>query len=162
MKAIESALEPINEYFVSLVRNTMEGWYEIEIGIPSNWVFDDNDEIKCEIINQIDVGKVIKISPKVYGVTADDLVSFVEVIIQTNENISAKEKEFTDRMEQMKAQLEKEAKKFYEELDDLKEKSFKHLGQTPVKINLEEKKKSKKDLKGYSAPLTSGGTAYIG
>lgn len=160
MNVIENALDPIGGYFISLTRNTMKGWHEIEIGIPSNWVFDDNDDIKCEIINQVDEGKFIKVSPKEYGVSADDLVAFIEVIIQTNERISAKEREFTDKMEQMKAQLEKEAKKFYEELDELKEKSFKQ-GQVPVKINLEEKKKSKKELKGYLAPLTSGGTAHI-
>jgi len=143
MKVIENALEPISSFLISMTRNTKEGWYELEIGIPNNWVFEDNDNIMCEVIAQIDEGKFIKILPKNYGVVADDLVKFVEIIIQTNERISAKEKEFTDKMEQMKAQLEKEAKKFYEELDDLKEKSFKHL-QAPVKINLTEEKKTTK------------------
>jgi phenylalanyl-tRNA synthetase alpha subunit len=143
MRTIEEALQPITGYLISMTRNTKEGWYEFQVGIPSNWVFDNNEEITCEILNQSDAGKLVKVSPKVEGVTIDDLVAFVEIIIQTNERISAKEKEFTDKMEQMKQMLENEAKKFYQELDELKEKSFKSLEQTPVKIDLSEKKKKK-------------------
>ena len=154
---IEEALNPISGYLVSMIRNTKEGWYEFEIGIPNNWVFDDNDNIKCEIVNQVGEGKIIKMSPKVYGITVDDLVAFVEVIVLTNERISAKEKEFTDKMEQMKSQLETEAKKFYEELDELREKSFKHL-KAPMKNNLEEKKKVKKV---ENKNLETGNTTFI-
>ena len=154
MNVIENALDPINSFLISMTRNTKEGWYEFEIGIPSNWVFEDNDDIMCEVKTQINEGKFIKILPKRYGVVADDLVRFVEIIIKTNERISAKEKEFTDKMEQMKAQLEMEAKKFYEELDDLKEKSFKQP-QAPVKINLTEEKKTIKKEKVKSITGTT-------
>ena len=45
MKIIEEALNPISGCLASIIRNTKEGWYEFEIGIPNNWVFDDNDKI---------------------------------------------------------------------------------------------------------------------
>jgi len=127
MKAIESALEPITGYLISISRNTVNGWYEMEVGIPKGWVFNENKEIKCEVISEPEGGKIIKISPKNSKTVIDDLVLFVEIIIETNAKIAEKEKEFTNKMEEMKGVLEKEAKKFYEELDELKENSFKNL-----------------------------------
>jgi uncharacterized protein with von Willebrand factor type A (vWA) domain len=111
----------------------MNGWYEIEIGLPNSWVFDDNNEIKCEIISKSDAGKLIKVVPKNEKIVIDDLISFVEIIIETNEKIAEKEKEFTNKMEQMKGMLESEAKKFYEELDELKSNSFKKHNDNFVK-----------------------------
>lgn len=133
MKTIESALEPVTGFLLSIKRNPMNGWYEIEIGLPSSWVFDDNNEIKCELISKTDRGNLIKVVPKNDKIVIDDLIAFVEVIIETNERIAEKEKEFTDRMEQMKGMLESEAKKFYEELDELKTNSFKKRNDNFVK-----------------------------
>ena len=53
MKPVETAFEPVNGYISSITRNTINGWYEIEIGIPKGWVFDENKEIKCEIITEL-------------------------------------------------------------------------------------------------------------
>jgi phenylalanyl-tRNA synthetase alpha subunit len=132
MKTIDSALQPIAGYLLSITRNTIDGWYEIEIGIPSSWVFDENDEIKCEILSKSDAGKLIKISPKNSDILIDDLVSFVQIIMETNKKIAEKEKQFTDKMEEMKMALEKEAKHFYTELDELKANSFKKINDTFV------------------------------
>jgi len=129
MKEIELALEPITGYLISIKYNTLEGWYELEIGLPNTWVFDENNKISCEVLTENEAGKLIKIAPKKTGIIIDDLIAFVKVIIDTNKKIAEKEKQFTDKMQEMKGLLEKEAKKFYEELDDLKEKSFKKVGQ---------------------------------
>lgn len=133
MKTIEAALEPVTGFLLSIKRNPMNGWYEIEIGLPNSWVFDENNEIKCEIISKSDAGKLVKIVPKNDKIVIDDLITFVEIIIETNKKIAEKEKEFTDRMEQMKGMLESEAKKFYEELDELKSNSFKKHNDNFVK-----------------------------
>ena len=127
MKTIEALLEPINGYLVSITRNTVEGWYEMELGIPKGWVFNENKEIKCEVLNENEAGKLIKISPKNIDIVIDDLVAFVGVIMETNKKIADKEKEFTERMTAMRDNLEKEVKVYYEELDKLKENSFKNL-----------------------------------
>ena len=127
MKTIELILDPITGYLISIKRNPMEGWYEMEIGIPKGWVFNENKEIKCEILSEEETGKVIKISPKNVDIVIDDLVAFIVVIIATNKKISDKEKEFTDKMAAMRNTLEKEVKEFYEELDEIKENSFKNL-----------------------------------
>ena len=127
MKTIESILDPISGYLISITRNPMEGWYEMEIGIPKGWVFDENKEIKCEILSEKETGKLIKISPKNPDIVIDDLVAFIVVIIATNKKIADKEKQFTDKMAVMRNTLEKEVKVFYEELDEIKENSFKNL-----------------------------------
>jgi hypothetical protein len=146
MKTIDSALQPITGFLFSITRDTVNGWYEIEIGLPKGWVFDENDEIKCEILNKTDAGSLVKISPKKSDILIDDLVSFVEIIIQTNKRIAEKEKEFTDKMEEMKTALEKEARKFYEELDELKENSFKRVNENFVTEKKETRGRKPKNL----------------
>jgi lysophospholipase L1-like esterase len=133
MKPIESALVPTNGYINSFIRNTLEGWWELEVGLPITWVFDENSKIGCEIIFENEIGKLIKVFPKKNDVVIDDLIAFVEIIIHTNQKIAEKEKQFTDKMQEMKGILEKEAKNFYQELDELKENSFKNLNDTFAK-----------------------------
>jgi len=144
MNTIDSALQPITGYLISIKRNTVKGWYELEIGVHKSWVYDDNEQIKCEVLSESSAGKLIKISPKNQNVLIDDLVSFVEIIIRTNARIADKEKQFTDKMEEMKGMLEKEAKKFYEELDELKENSFKNNNENFVKNLHSTEKKPRK------------------
>ena len=145
MKTIELALEPTDGYINSFTRNTVEGWWELEVGLPKAWVYDENTQIGCEIIFENDLGKLIKVFPKKTGVVIDDLVSFIEIIIRTNEKIAKKEKEFTDKIQAMKNVLEEEAIHFYEELDELKENSFKDLNDTFAK-NLKKEKQAQKPV----------------
>ena len=146
METIESILEPITGYLISITRNTIDGWYEMEIGIHKGWVFDENKEIKCEVLNENETGKIIRISPKNNKVIIDDLIAFVKIIIKTNGKIVEKEKEFTVKMQQMKGVLEKEVKRFYEELDELKMNSFKNLNAEFEKnLHTETKKKKLKN-----------------
>lgn len=127
MKTVESKLNPITGYLISIKRDTVNGWYNMEIGLPKSWVYNNNEKIECEVLNEKSEGKIIKISPKSEEIELDDLISFVKVIIETNEKIAEKEEEFKKRMEDMKIRLEDEAKKFYTELDELKETSFKNI-----------------------------------
>jgi hypothetical protein len=143
MKTIELALESTSGYVNSFTRNTTEGWWELEMGLPKGWVYDENSKIGCEIVFENDIGKLIKVSPKKKDVVIDDLIAFVEIIILTNEKIAEKEKQFKDKMQEMRGLLEKEAKSFYLELDELKENSFKNLNNAFAK-NLEKPKASRK------------------
>lgn len=141
MKEIDLALQPISGYLISIKRNTVDGWYELEIGLPKTWVFDENNKISCEVLNESDSGKLIKISPRKSDVLIDDLISFVEIIIKTNQQIAEKELEFSEIMQEMKGVLEDKAKKFYKELDELKESSFKIAGDKFVDALEDEKPK---------------------
>lgn len=142
MGIIANTLEPTDGYIMSFKRNTVDGWWEAEIGLPKNWVFNNSKNIKCEVLDESDIGKLVKISPQVNTVLIDDLISFIEIIMETNQKIAEKEKQFTDKMDEMKKLLEKEAKQFYEELDKLKENSFNKIG-SDNNIIVEEKKETR-------------------
>lgn len=125
MKSLETALKSTDGYINSFTRNTIKGWWELETGIPANWVFDENTKVGCEILLESELGKLIKIYPKETGVVIDDLIEFVEIIIKTNEVIAEKEKEFKETMNKMKDSLEEKAKDYYKELQEIRENSFK-------------------------------------
>ncbi len=127
MGVIENALSPVDGHLISISRNPMKGWYEIEVGVYKSWVFDNNKDIDCEVISENEDGKMLKIFPKNNKITIDELVRFVELIIETNERIADKEREFAAEMQKMKEMLEEKAKSFYSELDSLKDSSFKNL-----------------------------------
>jgi hypothetical protein len=158
MKIVEAALDPTDGYIHSFMRNTVKGWWEMEIGLPKAWVFDENNDISCEVLAETEMGKLIKIAPKNTKVVIDDLILFVEIIIETNKKIAEKEKQFTDKMAEMKGVLEQEAKKFYKELDELKENSFRHLNDSFVKNlhpEVEKKPRKPRTLKSNSEVVNS-------
>jgi len=99
MKTVESILQSISRYLISIKRNTINGWYEMEMGLPIKWVFESNSKIKCDVLTKNSVGVIVKISPQSTDITVDDLIEFVKVIIEINEKLQER-KEFTDRMEQ--------------------------------------------------------------
>jgi len=143
---VQEAFNQIEGYHILMYRNTMEGWYEFEIGILQSWVYGENKEIGCEIISENDDGKRIKIFPKNNKVSIDDLINFVKIIIETNEKISEKEKEFSEEMKDFKKQFEDRTKNFYAQLDSLKENSFKNLNESFVKnLKLNSDKSNTKD-----------------
>lgn len=127
MKTVESIFKPISEYFISMGQDIDKGWYVFEIGLPKSWVFDSNDMIECNIIEESSEGKLLSISPKIEGVEIDDLITFIGIIVDTNKKIAQREEEFKKRIEEMKNHLQDEAKKFYTELDELKDSSFKSI-----------------------------------
>ena len=146
---VNDALDAITGYLITIKRNTFEGWYELEIGMPFNWVFDENEEINCDVLEESEAGKLVLISPKNPDVPIDALITFVEVIIETNDRIAEKEKEFVDKMLEMKASLEAKAKEFYKELDELRENSFREKNEAFTKTlrpveNVKEEKKEKR------------------
>ena len=124
MKSIEKELEPLSGYLLSIKRNTKMGWYELEVGVPADWIYKSNKYINCEVVKKSDVGHILKIAPKEDGTSVDDLVAFVKLIIETNSKIREKEKEFKDQMNRVKEDLESQAKDFYKQLNKLKEDSF--------------------------------------
>lgn len=145
---IEECLAPIAGYLKSMNRDTVKGQYELEVGIPKNWVFDENLNIGIEIVLDNEFGKLVRVFPKKPNIIVDDLVDFVEIIMKTNQKIAEKEKEFTIKMEEMKKSLEKQASEFYKELDELKDNSFKKLsGKFIAESNSEEVEPTKRGRK---------------
>lgn len=149
IESVESVLNKIGSEFLTLNRNTMKGWHELEIGIPPDWIFRENKNIGCEIILDIEKGKIIRIFPKKMGIIVDDLISFVMIIAETNNRIAEKELEFTNKMNEEKERLEIEAKSFYNELHDLRESSFEGFNEKTESAinNKDDKEESKEESK---------------
>jgi len=148
METINKALEGITGYLISIKRNTAKGWYELEIGIPYKWIFDDNDEIECEVLAESKDGRLIRVAPKADGVVVDSLITFVKIIVLTNIKITEKELEFESKLQEMKVSLVAEAKKYYTELDELRENSFAIANESFTKsLHPENEKKRKRVYK---------------
>lgn len=143
MGHIETTLKPLIGYFVSLERNTMEGWFELKIGLPSNWEYRSNNNIECELLNESKSGKLLKIKPKKNRVSIDELLNFAVLIIQTNEEIAKKEEEFEKKMKKYKQNLEKEINQFYDDLDKKRKESFESFGTSKLpEVNKDNVKKT--------------------
>ena len=127
MKPIESALSKIDGFLDTIKRNTQTGNYELEIGIPVNWVYASNDIISCDVLQKTDKGAFIKISSPYEDVTIDELIEFVNTIISTNSKIAKMEEEFEEKLNKEKEKLEEFAENFYKKLDEVKETSFSNL-----------------------------------
>lgn len=127
MKAIQGVLKEIDGHLLSITRNTTEGYYELEIGIPNSWVYEETSEVGYEITNEAEMGKLIRVFPKKNDIVIDDLIDFVKLIMSTNKLIAEKEKKFEEKFQKVREDLENEAKRFYEELEEMKKISFKNL-----------------------------------
>ena len=121
---VENELEKIVGSLLAINRDTTNGWYELEIGISSGWIFNSTKDIKCEVVVENDEYKLLKIMPKKKGVNVDDLIYFVEKIHEVNKQIEEREKRFASKISKIKKSLEKEAEEFYSELETYKKSSF--------------------------------------
>lgn len=124
MKLIEKALNKLEGKLLTITRNTITGKYELEIGLPKNWVCKSTDDITVEVKKETDNGKLLLISSKENEIVIDDLVDFVNFIIDKNEEIQKKEKEIDDILKKAREELENKVKVLYDEVENMKENSF--------------------------------------
>jgi hypothetical protein len=123
-------------------RDVNKGWYFLEIGIPKKWVIKGTSLINIKKIIESEDGVLYEIIPKDENLIVDDLYEFVDLVVQTNQEIEKRELEFKESINQVKKDLEDKAKKFYDELDKMREKSFSKFENT-----IETEKKVVKSIK---------------
>ena len=133
---MDEKLKPLEGYLISIVRDTVNGWYFIEMGLPKDWSYDSNDIIVCDVINEDEVGRLLKISPKISEVTIDNLIQFATLLIETNMRVAERERKFQERLKEMKRSFEEETASFYQELEDLKKSSFNDIGEKLKEIRV--------------------------
>jgi hypothetical protein len=127
MGVLEKALNKVDGYLLSIKRNTIKGSYEIEVGIPKTWAYKSTDKIECEVIHETKQGDIVKISANKEDVVIDDLIKFVNIIIETNQRIAKMQEDFDKQLEKAKQDLEDQVKSFYEKVDEMKESSFEEM-----------------------------------
>ena len=89
-KTLEKILGKLEGYLMSISRNVETGMYELEVGFRKNWVFKSNEDINCEITIESDSGSMVTISGKHGEVVVDDLVDYVNRVIETIRNVAVK------------------------------------------------------------------------
>ena len=144
MKQLEKALNKIDGYLLSIKRDTVKGQYELEVGIPKSWAYKSTEKIECETIHETKQGDIVKISPNKEDVVVDDLIEFVNIIIDTNQKIAKMQEDFDKQMEKTKEDLEKQVKSFMEKIEDMKDSSFEEMEKRQKELG-EIKKKSRKE-----------------
>lgn len=121
---IEKKLNQIEEYLLSIKRNLDDSCYELEVGFRKNWAYKSTKNIECEVINEGSNGCLVKIVPKHSEVTVDDLITYVERVIETNKKITKMEEEMEKKLAERKKELEDEICKYQEELENFKKRSL--------------------------------------
>jgi hypothetical protein len=123
-KVINKALENIDGYLISIKRNVDTGMYELEVGFRKNWVFKSTDDIECEVITETDNGTLLTINGKHDEVVIDDLIDFVNKVIETNKKITEMQEKFEEELQKKKEELANEIMKFEETIEKYKDSSF--------------------------------------
>lgn len=133
MRKLEKVFNRLDGKLLSVERDTMLGKYFLKIGLSSNWVYESIDEIKIEELNKTKNAVLLKVYSEDDDVVIDDLFDFVDIIIETNENIEKKEREFEERLNKVKEELKKEAETLSDELENMKKKSITIIKNKKVK-----------------------------
>ena len=127
MKPLEKALNKIDGYLMSLERDAMKGHYELKVGLPKKWAYKSNDKVECEVLHETEQGDIIKISPKEDNVVIDDLIEFVNIIIDTNKKIAEMQAELDSKLEQQAKEMEDYAIQFMSRIEEVRDSSFEEM-----------------------------------
>jgi len=140
-KTLEEYFDPLEGYFLNLTRNTQKGIYEMEVGVPKNWVYKKTKKVDVEEVVKSERGILIKISPANDDCVLDDLYEYILVVIETNKKIEEKEEEFKKSIEEVKEEIKAKTKYFYDELNKMKEISFGKFDSIDENIKTDEETK---------------------
>lgn len=119
---IHKALENLDGYLISIKRNVETGMYYLEVGFRKNWVFKSTENIKCDIDVESETGTLLTISGKHDEVTIDDLIDFVDRVIETNRKITEMQEEFKREIEKRKEEMANRLLEIEDELERVTEK----------------------------------------
>ena len=139
MKNVQENFNTIKEYLFSMESEPLNGWYSFKIGLPKKWVCSGNDLIDCVKLDESDEGVLYKLTPKDESIIIDDLIGFVNFVIEINNEIEEKERFYQEEKDRLSQLLNEKLGKTFTELTDLKKESFKAFNTTSRKKNNETK-----------------------
>jgi len=124
MRAVEKALSKLDKYLYLIKRDTVNGWYVLEMGIPASWTHKTTTKVASEELDGTEKMKMIQINPNEDyegDVSIDDLLDYATQVISNNKKIEKMREDFEKKMLEIKEKLEEEYEKFEEEIDELEE-----------------------------------------
>jgi hypothetical protein len=141
MQSLDSVLKPLSNNLILIRKNLDNNQYEIEMGIPKDWIFEKNNNIDCEVLGENENGKLIKIMPLNEKVLIDNLIIFAEKIVMVNEEIEKQKVEFEKKMEETRITLINQFMEFHNDMEKKITLSFK---EEKSETSTTDKEKSKK------------------
>ena len=136
MGAVDKVLTKLDSYLYTIKRDTVKGWYVLEVGIPTSWTYKSTSKIECDEIGATEKMAMIKINPTEKDVLIDDLLLFATQIVSNNKKIEKMREDFENKMKEIKEKLAEEYEKFEDEIDEIEDGLFEN--------NKPEKKKKEK------------------
>ena len=146
MKSLQKALNKVEGYLMSMERDAVKGQYELKVGIPKNWAYKANDKIDCETLQETKQGDLVRVFAIDDDVVVDDLIEFVNIIIETNKKIADMQKELDEQLEKQAKQMEEYAVQFMSKIEEVKESSFEEMEEKQKSVGEPTKEPTKENL----------------
>ena len=124
VNVLDESLKKIDGYLLSIERNTETSRYEIKVGIPKDWIYQENDRINFDILVESEIGTIIVLFGVTDDVVVDDLIEYVNIVISTNKRIVEMQEDFERKLEEAKEELVKEVSDFEDKIEEVKKQSF--------------------------------------
>ena len=124
MGTIEKILKKLDSYLYTIKRDTVKGWYVLEMGIPTSWTYKSTGKIECEETASTEKMAMVQINPTEVNVSIDDLLNFAIQITINNKKIEKMRNDFEKKMSEIKEQLAEEYEKFEDEIEDMEDGLF--------------------------------------
>lgn len=139
---IHELLEEVDGYLISIKRNVDDKTYELQVGFRKNWVFKSNENIECKVDIESDNGTLVTVSSKHEDVYIDDLIEYVNKVINTNKKITEMQKNFEKELEKQKEAIANKIMEFEDSIAQFKDSSFNkkndEKGDDEKEVNIED------------------------
>lgn len=146
MKPLEKLFHKLEGKLSSIKRDTEIGRYTVEVAFPINWEYDENDDIAIEKLIETEEGVLLSLKPKSDTIVLDDLVEFINIIVETNEQLEEMKKKYDALLEEEKRILREKHENFKKEMENVKKERFKLKNEISESKPVEKKKAEKKEV----------------
>ena len=138
MRTVERILSKLDSYLYTIKRDTKNGWYVLEIGIPASWTYKSNSKIECKELGGNKKSVLVQINPIEDDVPVDTLLDFAIQLVNNNKKIEKMREDFELKMKDIKVQLNEEYEKFENEIENIEDNLFDKENTKPKNVEVKE------------------------
>jgi len=139
MRTIERILSKLDSYLYTIKRDTKNGWYVLEIGVPASWTYKSTNIIECKELGGNEKSVLVQINPTEKGVSVDSLLDFAVQVVNNNKKVEKMREDFELKMNDIKVKLEEEYEKFEDEIENIEDSLFEKKETKAKRVEVEEK-----------------------
>jgi hypothetical protein len=150
MRAVEKALHKLEGRIAQIKRNPNTAKYEIQVAFPKNWHFQSTKNFELENILGSENGVLLNLSTSSDEISIDDMLDYIQQIVDTNEAIEREEKALEEQMEAEKKAIEKKFLESYKKIQKMKEQGLKSKQSSKTTRKKQPKKTTpKREIEGH-------------